>query len=219
MLVALGLAAIPVLYYQTTKRVVTVQVAQLRPHMNISTISIEGMIISAPFEHRSGDRYLLVDDGSGVIGVLIPVKVAGRDPCQLGTYVRVVGDLMVQAETQTYRLLAHTVELIDQPNIEEEGHLSGLCLGQTISLTGRVESVRVPKMQSNRPYEFFITNPSGVRLPMIVWRSEQQAVLGGRDPEPGDVLALTAKIGFYKGMMQLEADSDHPVHWLDDVSN
>jgi hypothetical protein len=177
---ALSLATL----YAKRREPALVRIGEIKPHMNFSTVCVQGLLESEARVLRDGTILYLIADETGSMPAFLSRAPNGKLP-RAGSRVAATGVLRRGGGGQV------------SMRVQGPGQIKVLGNAAPSIVAGLVVEVESPPPGSRAPYRIILDRPAG-RIEVVHWFApEQQASVGER-------VEATGTLGFYNGRMQLK---------------
>lgn len=181
-----------------------VNIGEIKPIRNFSTVRVQGVLESDARRLRSGSVLYVVGDGTGTLPVFLGQAPKGKLP-KAGSRVAVVGSLSVgagnnirmraqSADQIVVEPVAPLEKMIGEPRLAD---ITTAQKGNRLTIHGRVSKVWEPRSGSKAPHKIVLADQSG-SLEVIHWFEPERKV------KVGDELEITGTVDLYKGKVQLK---------------
>jgi DNA/RNA endonuclease YhcR with UshA esterase domain len=188
-----------------------VTVAGMKPFMNFTTVSVEGVLVEDARRLNDGSVLYVINDGTGVIPAILS-EASGGENFPVGSVVRATGNLSVGANHMArLRILSpkHIVPALAGAQSNTFARLGGQ-LGRDAVVRGRVIRLWDPPEDSRAPHRIVLGEETG-RLEVVHW------VRSAPDLTVGDVVEVRGRVETYKGKLQFKVSEAEDITILPNI--
>jgi DNA/RNA endonuclease YhcR with UshA esterase domain len=161
-----------------------IRIAEIRPLMSFSKVSVQGMVASAARILNDGTGFCLLADETGSLPLFIN-RVSGGEDLRAGSCITATGCLGLGTGNRACL------------RVPDADHIDTLQKAVQTCIRGRVIRQSAPPLDSRAPYRMLLERPEG-RIEAVHWFRPKLKIAAG------DRVEVKGTLGFYRGRLQVK---------------